>query len=250
MRLSITGPCGRCVMITLPQSDLPKDPAILRTAALQNKTHVGVYAAVVQGGSVRRGDQFGSNSLRFAGARGSPTDFGDRPTPLLTSVSLSPAVLLSWSPVPLGEVRKRVKKENTALFASAGTQASTLPSARSLQAIAEDIWSRGGIVSAVCHGPAILPGHHRPQYEQIHHRGQDRDWIHHRGSRSSLPRHRHDPQDRFPPSRTARPRSGKSSPRRTPSIILHCRRTCCHGATPKRPQYCRKSNQGFRQSLR
>jgi putative intracellular protease/amidase len=24
--------------------------------------------------------------------------------------------------------------------------------------IAEDIWSRGGIVSAVCHGPAILPG--------------------------------------------------------------------------------------------
>lgn len=57
VRLSITGPCGRCVMITLPQSDLPKDPGILRTAALQNKAHVGVYAAVVQGGSVRRGDQ-------------------------------------------------------------------------------------------------------------------------------------------------------------------------------------------------
>ena len=32
------------------------------------------------------------------------------------------------------------------------------PSARSLQSIAEDIYKRGGIVSAVCHGPAILPG--------------------------------------------------------------------------------------------
>lgn len=32
------------------------------------------------------------------------------------------------------------------------------PKARGLQSIAEDIWNRGGIVSAVCHGPAILPG--------------------------------------------------------------------------------------------
>jgi putative intracellular protease/amidase len=44
-------------------------------------------------------------------------------------------------------------------FASAGH--ATLydyPTARGLQSIAEDIWARGGIVSAVCHGPAILPG--------------------------------------------------------------------------------------------
>jgi uncharacterized protein YcbX len=29
--LSVTGPCTRCVMITLPQGDLPKDLGILRT---------------------------------------------------------------------------------------------------------------------------------------------------------------------------------------------------------------------------
>ncbi len=56
VRLRITGPCPRCVMTTLPQSDLPADPEILRTAARQNKAHVGVYASVVQAGLVRRGD--------------------------------------------------------------------------------------------------------------------------------------------------------------------------------------------------
>jgi len=45
------------VMTTLPQGDLPKDPGILRTAAQQNQAHVGVYAAVVQGGTIGRGDQ-------------------------------------------------------------------------------------------------------------------------------------------------------------------------------------------------
>ena len=56
VRLQITGPCPRCVMTTLPQGDLPKDAGILRTAAQNNQANVGVYAAVVTGGTVRRGD--------------------------------------------------------------------------------------------------------------------------------------------------------------------------------------------------
>ncbi|MBI3327124.1 MAG: MOSC domain-containing protein [Nitrospinae bacterium] len=56
VRLSITGPCPRCVMTTLPQGDLPQDPGILRTAAQHNQVNVGVYAAVLRGGTIRRGD--------------------------------------------------------------------------------------------------------------------------------------------------------------------------------------------------
>ncbi len=56
VRLKITGPCGRCVMTTLAQGDLPKDPGILRTAAQHNRVKVGVYAAVLRGGTIRRGD--------------------------------------------------------------------------------------------------------------------------------------------------------------------------------------------------
>ena len=56
VRLSISGPCPRCVMTTLAQGDLPKDPGILRTAAQHNEVNVGVYASVRQGGRVRRGD--------------------------------------------------------------------------------------------------------------------------------------------------------------------------------------------------
>ena len=56
VRLAITGPCPRCVMITLPQGDLPKDSGILRTAAQHNAVSAGVYASVLTGGSIRRGD--------------------------------------------------------------------------------------------------------------------------------------------------------------------------------------------------
>jgi uncharacterized protein len=52
--LSVTGPCTRCVMITLPQGDLPKDLGILRTVAQYNRVTAGVYASVHRGGTIRR----------------------------------------------------------------------------------------------------------------------------------------------------------------------------------------------------
>jgi len=70
VRLRVTDPCPRCVMTTLAQEDLPPDAGILRTAARHNSVvggdgrgpdgaypaAVGVYASVVSGGTVRRGD--------------------------------------------------------------------------------------------------------------------------------------------------------------------------------------------------
>jgi uncharacterized protein YcbX len=65
--LEVTDPCPRCVMITLPQGDLPKDPSLLKVLALENIQHVpvlkdeqpclGVYAFVKRGGVIRQGDQ-------------------------------------------------------------------------------------------------------------------------------------------------------------------------------------------------
>lgn len=56
VRLQITDPCGRCVMTTLPQGELAPDLDVLRTAMKHNQGNVGVYATVVQGGRVKRGD--------------------------------------------------------------------------------------------------------------------------------------------------------------------------------------------------
>jgi D-lactate dehydratase len=53
-----------------------------------------------------------------------------------------------------------VKKEEYGLFfASAGHSALyDYPTAKGLQSAAGDIWDRGGVVAAVCHGPVLLPG--------------------------------------------------------------------------------------------
>lgn len=64
--LEVVIPCPRCVMTTLSQRDLPLDSGILRAAARENNVmiaplnqkmpSVGVYAKVIRGGEVRRGD--------------------------------------------------------------------------------------------------------------------------------------------------------------------------------------------------
>jgi uncharacterized protein YcbX len=56
VQIQITGPCPRCVMTTLAQADLPKDPAILKAAAQHNEVRVGVYASIVKPGAIRIGD--------------------------------------------------------------------------------------------------------------------------------------------------------------------------------------------------
>jgi uncharacterized protein YcbX len=56
LRLAISNPCPRCVMTTLPQGELPKDPNVLRTIVQHNYGNVGVLATVTKGGRVARGD--------------------------------------------------------------------------------------------------------------------------------------------------------------------------------------------------
>jgi putative intracellular protease/amidase len=49
-------------------------------------------------------------------------------------------------------------------FASAGfASVYDYPNAEALQGVAADVWKRGGIVAAVCHGGAIFPGVRDPQ---------------------------------------------------------------------------------------
>ncbi len=57
VRLKVIRPCGRCVMTTLAQYELPHDTGILKTAVQHNGGNVGVYASVERGGTVRRGDR-------------------------------------------------------------------------------------------------------------------------------------------------------------------------------------------------
>jgi uncharacterized protein YcbX len=56
VRMRIAGPCSRCVMTTLPQRTLPKDPNVLRTIVKHNQGNLGVLASVDRGGHIARGD--------------------------------------------------------------------------------------------------------------------------------------------------------------------------------------------------
>jgi len=55
-RLNVFTGCPRCVMTTLPQSELPADLDILRTTARHNQVIAGIRATVLQGGLIRQGD--------------------------------------------------------------------------------------------------------------------------------------------------------------------------------------------------
>jgi MOSC domain-containing protein len=54
--IEIHMPTARCVMTTLPQPDLPKDPSVLRTIVRGAEQCLGVYASVAEPGEVRVGD--------------------------------------------------------------------------------------------------------------------------------------------------------------------------------------------------
>jgi uncharacterized protein YcbX len=56
VEIAIAEHCKRCVMTTLPQGDLPFDPGILHAATAHNATRAGVYATVVQPGTIKVGD--------------------------------------------------------------------------------------------------------------------------------------------------------------------------------------------------
>jgi uncharacterized protein len=55
-RVSILMTTIRCVMTTLPQDDLPRDPKILRTIAQGQGGNAGVYGVVEAAGRVTRDD--------------------------------------------------------------------------------------------------------------------------------------------------------------------------------------------------
>jgi uncharacterized protein YcbX len=57
VRLRVDAPTERCRMTTLPQSDLPNDPKILRRVAQEAGLNFGVYAQVLTPGAVAIGDR-------------------------------------------------------------------------------------------------------------------------------------------------------------------------------------------------
>jgi hypothetical protein len=57
VRLRVEMPCVRCVMTTLPQEHLAKDPSVLRTIVRNAAQNVGVYLRVETPGEVAVGDE-------------------------------------------------------------------------------------------------------------------------------------------------------------------------------------------------
>jgi uncharacterized protein len=57
VELQVIVPTIRCVMTTLPQGNLPKEPRILRTLVHHHSQHLGVYVTVRRTGTIRVGDR-------------------------------------------------------------------------------------------------------------------------------------------------------------------------------------------------
>lgn len=55
--LEVTESVARCVVTIPPQAGLAKDPGIMNTAYRYKLNNVGVYARVLEGGRVGRGDR-------------------------------------------------------------------------------------------------------------------------------------------------------------------------------------------------
>ncbi len=56
VRIEVTKPCLRCVMVSLPQQGLPKDTGVLRAAFDHNGGNVGVKGNVKRPGLIQSGD--------------------------------------------------------------------------------------------------------------------------------------------------------------------------------------------------
>lgn len=55
-RLKVELPCPRCVMTTHGFDDLAKDPGIMRTLVRSHDGHLGVYANIIEPGTIAAGD--------------------------------------------------------------------------------------------------------------------------------------------------------------------------------------------------
>jgi uncharacterized protein len=57
VEIEVLKPCGRCVMVTHAQDELPKDRAVLQTVARRNDNNLGVLGTVITPGAVALGDE-------------------------------------------------------------------------------------------------------------------------------------------------------------------------------------------------
>lgn len=55
--LDVVMPCPRCVMVTLPEDELPQDHPMMRVLVRETQHNAGIYLSVAQEGHVNEGDE-------------------------------------------------------------------------------------------------------------------------------------------------------------------------------------------------